>query len=139
LPSPRASPTPTPVVCDDLTALGRIALAPGQAFVCTIGQDQLTEQLEARPENPCAETSVTFADNGQVVVTCRMGLTLRATAVVEVSGCRMDLRILSGTFGFAQLVQGLIDENEALMPYDRVCIDDAEVSEGQITVWGHRR
>jgi hypothetical protein len=139
LPSPRASATPTPVVCDDLTALGRIVLAPGQAFVCTIDQDQLTEQLEERPENPCADTSITFRDDGQVYVTCRMGLTLRATGIVEVSNCRISLRVLSGTFGFAQLVQGLIDENEALMPYDRICIGDAQVSEGQITIRGHRR
>jgi hypothetical protein len=139
VPSPAPSATPTPVVCDDLTALGRISLAPGQAFVCTIDQEQLTEQLEARPENPCADTSVTFRDDDQVYVTCRMGLTLRATGIVEVSSCRMDLRIISGTFGFAQLIQGLIDENEALVPYDRICIDDAEVSEGQIAVCGHRR
>ncbi len=131
--------TPTPVVCDDLTALGRIALAPGQEFVCTIDQEQLTEQLEARPENPCADTNVTFRDDGRVYVSCRMGLNLRATGMVAVSNCRMDLRVISGTFGFAQLIQGLIDENEALMPYDRICIDDAEVREGQITVWGHRR
>jgi hypothetical protein len=119
--------------------LGRIALAPGQAFVCTIDQDQLTEQLEERPENPCADTNVTFRNDGQVYVTCRMGLTLRATGIVEVSNCRMNLRVTSGTIGFAQLVQGLIDENEALMPYDRICIDEAEVSEGQVTIWGHRR
>ena len=139
LPSPRASATPTPAVCDDLTALGQIVLAPGQAFVCTIDQDQLTEQLEERPENPCADTNVTFRDDGQVYVTCRMGLTLRATGSVEVGNCRMNLRVISGTFGFAQIVQRLIDENATLMPYDRICIDDAQVSEGQITIWGHRR
>jgi hypothetical protein len=131
--------TPTPVVCNDLTALGRITLAPGQAFVCTIDEQQLTEQLDARPENPCADTNVAFRDDGRVYVTCRMGLTMRATGVVEVDDCRMDLRIISGTFGFAQLIQGLIDQNEAFMPYNRICIDDAEVSEGQITVWGHGR
>ena len=135
----RATPPATPVVCDDLTALGQIVLAPGQAFVCTIDQDQLTKQLEGRPENPCADTNVTFRDDGQVHVTCRMGLTLRATGIVEVRNCRMNLRVISGTFGFAQIVQRLIDENATLMPYDRICIDDAEVSEGQITIWGHRR
>ena len=131
--------TPTPVVCDDLTTLSQITLAPGQEFVCTIDEEQLTKQLEARPENPCADTEVSFRDDGLVHVSCRIGLNLRATGIVEVSNCRMDLRIISGTFGFAQLIQGLIDENEVFMPYDQICIDDAEVSEGQIMVWGHRR
>jgi hypothetical protein len=107
--------------------------------VCTIEEAELSEQLEARPENPCADTNVTFGDDGLVTVSCRMGLNLQATGVVEVDNCRMDLRIISGTLGFAQLIQGLIEENEVLMPYDRICIDDAEVSEGKITVRGHRR
>jgi hypothetical protein len=126
-------------VCDDLTALGRLTLAPGQEFVCTIDQAQLTEQLEARPENPCADTNVTFRDDGLVSITCRMGLNLQATGSVEANNCRLDLRIISGTIGFARLLQRLIDENEALMPYNRICIDGAEVSAGQITVQGHRR
>lgn len=133
------SATPTAVACNDLTTLGQIALAPGQAFVCTIDQGQLTEQLDARPENPCSSSSVTFDADGQIHVTCRMGLTLRATVAVEVSDCRMNLHILSSTFGLGQLLQGLIDENQGLAPYDQVCIDDAEVSEGEITVRGHRR
>jgi hypothetical protein len=127
------------VVCNDLTTLGRIRLAPGQAFVCTISQDQLTEQLDARPENPCSSTDVTFSGDGQVHVTCRMGLTLRATGVIEASDCRMDLRVTSSTFGFGQILQALIDENEVLVPYDQICVEDAKVSEGEITVWGHRR
>jgi len=135
----RPSATPTAVVCDDLTTLGQISLAPGQAFVCSIDQSQLTEELDRRPENPCSSTDVTFGADSQVHVTCRIGLTLQATAIVEVSDCRMNLRIASSTFGFGQLLQGLIDENQELVPYDRICVDDAKVSEGEITVRGHRR
>jgi hypothetical protein len=135
----RPSATPTAVVCDDLAALGQIALAPGQAFICTIDQGQLTEELDSRPENPCSSTDVTFGADGQIHVTCRIGLTLQAAAVVEVNDCRMNLRIVSSTFGFGQLIQGLIDENQELVPYDQICVDDAEVGQGEITVRGHRR
>jgi hypothetical protein len=138
-PAPLPSATPTVVVCDNPAALGQIALAPGQAFVCTIDQDQLTQQLDQRPENPCSSANVTFSADGQVDVACRIGLTLRATAVVEASNCRLNVRVVSGTFGFGQLLQRLIDENEAQVPYGQICIDDAEVSEGEITVRGHRR
>jgi hypothetical protein len=132
--------TPTPVVCNDLDALQRMTLLPGQAFVCTFSEQQLTASLRDRPENPCADASVTLTEDGQLRMTCHMGfLVMRATGVVEARNCRMEFRVVSGTAGFAQLVQQLIEQNLAWIPYDRVCIEDAEVSEGQMTIAGHGR
>ena len=132
--------TPTPVVCNDLEAIQRMTLLPGQTFVCTFSEQQLTAQLRDRPENPCADTSVILTEDGQVRVTCRMGFfPMRATGVVTARNCRMEFRVVSGTVGFTQLVQRLIEEHQTWMPYDRVCIDDVEVSAGQIIIQGYGR
>ena len=132
------TPTPTPIVCDDLDEIGQLTIVPGQRFACTIGQDALTERINEQPDVPCTDVTVTMAD-GEIRVTCRMGVRLNAVGVVDVDDCRVSIQIVRGTIGFTQVVQALLDANTQLIPYDAICIEQAEVTDGQIEIEGHGR
>jgi hypothetical protein len=140
MPSPPVvpSPTPTPIVCDDIEQIGEMSIAPGQSFRCTVRQEQLSAQIARQPNVPCSEIEVTL-DDGQIAVSCRMGLRLSATGVVETKDCRASIRVTRATMGFTQIVQELLDENMQLVPYDLICVEQVEIDDGQMTIAGHAR
>ena len=110
----------------------------GQRFSCTIGQQDLTDRINQQPDVPCTNVQVTFAD-GEIGLACTVGIRLRATGVTEVENCRVSIRIVKGTIGFTQVVQGLIDEYAQLVPEDLICVEEATVGDGTITVSGYGR
>jgi len=130
------APTLTPIVCDDIEQIGALCIAPGQSFQCTVRQEQLSAQIAQQPNVPCSEVKVTL-DDGQIAVSCRMGLRLSATGVVEIEDCRASIRVTRATMGFTQIVQELLDENMQLMPYDLICVEQVEIDDGQMTIAGH--
>ncbi len=134
----RPSATPTPIVCDDVGALSSLTIAPGQPFTCTIDDQALNEQIAEYPDLPCSELEVRFTD-GEVRMVCKMGIRMTAAGVVEVDDCQASIRIVRGTVGFAQAVQTLLDEYTQLAPYDVVCIEEATLGEGTITISGRGR
>jgi hypothetical protein len=136
--TPLPTATPTRVVCDGIAGLGGIVLAPGQAFRCSVGEDELNAQLAVQPNLPCRSASLTLAD-GAIQFTCRVGIALRATVALDAADCRASVRVVSGTPGFTQVVQGLIEQYMDMVPYDQVCVERAEVAEQEITVEGYRR
>ena len=132
------TPTPTPIVCDGLTTIGQLTLMPGQAFACTVSQEALNEQLRQQPDLPCSDVGVTLTD-GEIRLVCQMGIRLTATGTVDVQDCRMSITIVKGTIGFTQVVQTLLDEGLLLVPYDKVCVEQATVGNGEIAVSGYGR
>jgi hypothetical protein len=136
-PAPGLGATPTPVVCDDLDNIGQLTLVAGQQFACTISQEALTARLRQQPDLPCSEIGVAL-DDGEVRLTCQMGIRLNATGVVQVQDCRASVRIVRGTIGFTQVIQNLIDQNAGLVP-DAICVEEATVAHGEIAISGHGR
>ena len=130
--------TPTPIVCDSLDQMEGLTIAPGQQFFCTIGQQDLTRRINQQPDLPCTNVEVTFA-SGEIGLTCSLGIKLQATGVVQVENCRMSIRIVKGTVGFTQVVQGLIDEYAQLVPEDLICVEEATVGDGVVEISGYGR
>jgi len=56
---------------------------------------------------------------------------------LSVQDCRATMDIVRGTPGFTQVVQTLLDQYVVLLPYDRVCVEEATVGEGVLTVSGY--
>ncbi|MBN1642546.1 MAG: hypothetical protein JXA09_15030 [Anaerolineae bacterium] len=143
-PAPRATPTrtpratPTPVVCDSVADLVGITLAPGQAFRCAFGQDELDAQLAAQPNLPCRSASLDLVD-GAVQFTCQVGFPLRASVALDAADCRASIRVVGGTPGFTQVVQQMIDQYMATAPHDQYCIERAAVTRDAVIVEGYRR
>jgi hypothetical protein len=81
---------------------------------------------------------VTLTD-GEIRLVCQMGIKMTATGVVDVQDCHMVITIVKGTIGFAQVVQTLLDEGLLLVPYDKVCIEQATVGDGVIAMSGYGR
>ena len=115
-----------------------MTIIPGQQFECTIRQEDLSAKINQQPDIPCDDVSITMA-NDEVQVTCRMGIKLNAVGVVDVNDCRMSIRIVRGTIGFAQVVQNLLDANAQLVPYDVICVEQATVGDGTIAISGYGR
>jgi hypothetical protein len=118
--------------------LGQLTIVPGQQFACTIRQEDLTRRINQQPDIPCSDVSITMA-NGEVQVTCWLGVKLNATGVVRVGNCRMSIRIVRGTVGFTQVVQNLLDTNAQLVPYDAICVEQATIGDGEIAIRGYGR
>jgi len=130
------TPTPTPVICEGIESATAITLAPGQSFTCTVTDDELIEQVSKVPDLPCSDVQVEFAD-GEIRVSCRIGIRLTATAELSVQDCQATMEIVGGTPGFVQVVQTLLDQYAELLSSDRVCIEETTVEDGVLTVSGY--
>jgi hypothetical protein len=130
--------TPTPFVCEGLTDLANMRLAPGQRFECTVRQETLTALATSYEDSPCSETRFTL-DNGEIRVECRMGVTMSATLAVRAQGCRIALQVLKGTMGFKNVVQELIETQFNAIRYDDICMEQIVVDDGRISVSGYGR
>jgi hypothetical protein len=142
-PAPTWTPTavaaaPTPFVCEELTDLADMSLAPGQRFECTVRQETLTALANSYEGSPCNETRFTL-DNGEIRVECRMGVTMSAAVAVRAQSCRLVLQVLKGTVGFKKVVQELIETQVNAIRYDDVCVERAVVDDGSISVSGYGR
>ena len=115
-----------------------MTLAPGQRFECTIREETFNELANSYAESPCSETRFTF-DDGEIQVTCRMGLTMYATLEAQAKDCRLDLRVLSGTFGFKGIVQDLIATQFDAIQYDTICVEQVTVDDGEAYIAGQGR
>ena len=132
--SPRG--TPTPIVCEGIESAAALTLAPGQSFTCTVADDELVEQVSKVPDLPCSDVQVEFAD-GEIQVSCRMGIRLTAVGELSVQNCQATMEIVRGTPGFTQVVQTLLDQYAGLLSNDRVCIEETTVEDGVLTVSGY--
>jgi hypothetical protein len=128
--------TPTPVVCEGIESAASLTLAPGQSFTCSVTDDELVAQVAKVPDLPCSDVQIEF-DDGEIQVSCRMGVRLTAVGELSVQDCRATMEIVRGTPGFTQVVQTLLDQYVVLLPYDRVCVEGATVGEGVLTVSGY--
>jgi hypothetical protein len=115
-----------------------MALAPGQAVRCSFDEDELNAQLAVQPEVPCQPATVALAD-GEVELTCQLGVALRATLTLDAADCRASVRVVGGTPGFTEIVEGLIEQYTDVVPYDEICVESVRVTEQAITVEGYRR
>jgi hypothetical protein len=115
-----------------------LTIVPGQQFACTIYAADLSKRINQQPDIPCSDVSIAMADD-EVQLTCRMGIRLNATGVVQVSDCRMSIQIVRGTIGFTQVVQDLLDQNAQLVPYDLICVEEATIGEGKVEISGYGR
>lgn len=137
--TPAAQASPTPFVCDSVYELAGITqLAPGQTFVCTLPQQELTDLANDYPDSPCSTARFTM-DDGEITLECRMGLNMQATLSPAVKDCRVAIRVLSGTLGFRQIVQELINTQFNVIRYDSICVDRLDVEDGQLIVGGYGR
>lgn len=136
--TPMPSPTPTTVVCTDLGALGSMDIAPGQRFVCTAHQDQITEQLRTVPNVPCRKVSIGF-DDGRFALECTMAIPVRTVGVVRTEACQLDVVIVEGTFGFAEAAQLMVDALLPNLPSEGVCFDRVAIDDGQMELAGYGR
>lgn len=131
--------SPTPFVCDSVYELANIQqLAPGQAFACTIEQQELTDLANDYPDSPCSQTRFTM-DDGEIKLECRMGLRMQATLAATAKDCRVSIRVLGGTPGFRQVVQELLTTQFNVIRYDSICVDQVDVDGGQLIVSGYGR
>jgi hypothetical protein len=126
------------IVCTDLAALGWMDVAPGQRFVCTAHQDQITEQLRSTSNVPCREVSVSF-DEGRFTLECKMGITVRAVGVVTTEACQLDVVIVEGTVGFADAAQLMVDALLPNLSSEGVCLDRVVIDEGEVELAGYGR
>jgi hypothetical protein len=121
-----------------LYELANIQLAPGQTFQCTLQEQELTDLANSYPDSPCSQTRFTL-DDGEIEMVCRMGLRMRATLGAKIEDCRIEIEVIRGTPGFKQIVQELIATQFDVIEYDTICIDRAEIDDGEILVGGHGR
>ena len=128
--------TPTPIVCEGIESAASLTLAPGQSFTCSVTDDELVDQIAKVPDLPCSDVQIAF-DDGEIQVSCRMGIRLTAVGELSVQDCRATMAIVRGTPGFTQVVQTLLDQYAVLLPYDRVCVEEATVGDGVLTVSGY--
>jgi hypothetical protein len=135
---PTATPTVTPIVCDDLDDMESLTIAPGQRFSCTVTEEELTRKAKEQPDMPCREIAIRL-DDGEITLVCRMGIRMSATGTVSAEDCQLSIEIVRGTIGFAQIVRGFLDTGMELIPYDAICIERAEVSDGQLQIEGYGR
>jgi hypothetical protein len=135
---PVVGPSPTPFVCRDIYHLATIELAPGQTFSCSVTEEELTKLANDYPESPCNETTITLED-GEIEVTCDIGIKMSATLRAIVEDCRIQLDVLRGTLGFRQIVQELISTQFDVIQYDDICVDSMVVDQGRITITGRGR
>jgi hypothetical protein len=138
--APTSTPTftPTPIVCDDLGALTEMDIAPGQPFECTTHQDAITEELRGIPEVPCREVSVLF-EEGQFSFICEGRLKVTVTGRITARECQIDVEITGGTPGLSGAMQILIDTLLSYFPYEKLCFERAELTDGELIVSGYGR
>jgi hypothetical protein len=115
-----------------------IQLVPGQTFQCTLQEQELTDLANNYPDSPCSKTGFTL-DDGEIEMTCRIGITMRAFLGVSIKNCRIQIEVLRGTPAFKQIIQGLISTQFDVIQYDSICIDQVEIDGGEITVGGYGR
>jgi hypothetical protein len=139
-PVPTVTPTsvPTPIVCNDLSALTEMDIAPGQPFECTTHQDTITEELRSVPEVPCGDVSILF-DGGQFSFICEGRLTVTVTGTIAAQECQIDVQITGGTPGVGGAMQILIDTLLNYFPYDKLCFERADLADGELIVGGYGR
>ena len=113
-------------------------LATGQPFECTIRQEALTALANRYEQSPCNETYIWF-DEDEIVVECRMGLTMSAAIEAQAQQCRITLRVLRGTFGFKGIVQELIASQLDVIRYDDVCVEQVTIGNGEAYIAGQGR
>ena len=130
--------TPMPYVCAGLEDLATMNLVPGQRFVCTIRQEELTDLANDYEDSPCSETRITL-DNGKIEVSCWMGIKMSAILETWAEGCRIELRVTRGTVGFTQAVEGLIATYFDVIRYDSVCVEQIVIEDGGAHVAGYGR
>jgi hypothetical protein len=133
---PVVGPSPTPFVCRDIYHMATVELAPGQTFSCSVSEEELTQLADDYPESPCNETAVQL-DDGEIKVTCDLGIRMWATLRPVAEKCRVRLHVLGGTLGFRQIVEELIATQFHVIRYDSICVDSVVVDAGRITVTGH--
>lgn len=137
-PGPTTAASPTPFVCQGIEDLSTMTLAPGQRFECTVRQETLTTLANSYEQSPCSEIRVRF-DDGEIQVTCRMGLTMSAAIEAKAQECRIALRVLRGTIGFKAIVQELIATQFNVIRYDDICVEQVAVDDGEAYVAGQGR
>jgi hypothetical protein len=137
-PTPQAPAVPTPVICEGIDALNGLSLVSGQAFRCSVTEEELNAALAAQPELPCQPVSLALVD-GEIELTCGIaGFDLRIAMALEVADCRADIRVVGGAPGLTEFLEDQIAQYVELVPYDQVCVERAEVTAGVATVEGYR-
>jgi hypothetical protein len=137
-PGPTTDALPTPFVCQGIEDLTSMKLAPGQPFECTIRQEALTALANRYEQSPCSETRIWF-DDGEIVLQCRMGLTMSAVIEAQAQQCRLALRVLRGTLGFSGIVRELIASQLDVIRYDEICVEQVTVGNGEAYIAGRGR
>jgi hypothetical protein len=139
-PLPTVTPTlaPTPIICDDLSVLSWIEMAPGQRFECTTHQDTITGYLQDIPEVPCGNVSI-LLEEGQFSFVCEGRVTVTVKGTIEAQDCQIDVEITGGTPGVGGAMQVLIDTLLNYFPQDKLCFERAELADGELIVSGYGR
>ena len=122
-------------MCQGIEDLYGVTLAPGQRFECTIEEATLTDLANSYSESPCSSTRFQL-DNGEIQVTCQMGLTMNATITAQARNCRVELEVVRGTFGFTGVVQNLIQTQFDAVRYDEVCVEEVVIDDGEVYIAG---
>jgi hypothetical protein len=138
-PVPTVTPTftPTPIVCNDIAMLTWIEIAPGQRFECTTHQDTIVEQMKSVEQVPCEEVSVVFED-GRFSFTCKSRVNVTVKGSIAAHECELKVDIEGGLVG-GGLMEVLIRTLLKNLPYDKICIEEAELTDGKFRVRGYGR
>jgi hypothetical protein len=111
-------------------------MAPGQRFECATHQDAIAEQMKSVEQVPCEDVSVVFED-GQFSFTCQSRVNVTVKGAISARECELKVDIEGGLGG--GLMEVLISTLLKNFPYDRICIEDAELVGGELIVRGYGR
>jgi len=120
-----------------MSVLAWIEIAPGQRFECTTHQDAIVKQMKSVEQVPCEDVLVVFED-GQFSFTCKSRVNITVKGAITAQECELRVDIEGGLVG-GGLMEVLIRTLLKNLPYDRICIEEAALLEGEMTVRGYGR
>jgi hypothetical protein len=112
-------------------------IAPGQRFECATHQDAITEQMKSVEQVPCEDVIVVFED-GQFSFTCKSRVNITVKGAISAQECELKVDIEGGLVG-GGLMEVLIRTLLKNFPYDKICIEEAELTDGKLIVRGYGR
>jgi hypothetical protein len=112
-------------------------IAPGQRFDCATHQDAIVEQMKTVEQVPCDDVVVVFED-GQFSFTCKSRVNITVKGSITAQDCELKVDIEGGRVG-SGLMEVLIHTLLKNFPYERICIEEAELSDGELRVRGYGR
>jgi len=114
-----------------------IEIAPGQRFECTTHQDAIVEQMKNVEQVPCEDVLVVFGD-GRFSFTCKSRVSITVKGAITAQECQLKVDLEGGLVG-GGLMEVLIRTLLKHLPYDRICIEEAELTDGEFRVRGYGR